>query len=210
MDVCKVTSSYQGGYYEEAEYEVAAVGWETQCFNCGGWGHQSRECPSENRQQRDSKGHNKGAGNVGHKAWECRGGRPVGSIEEEGDADENVPAGSVETVPISTVWKVGAVEMRVADEGFVEEIQTDWNVGAVHVQAADAVRIEVDRKPKRKNIEITVDSGAGANCWPQGLLQKVPMQPKAKGVRFRAANGTELKYYGTKNIQFMLGGGDGV
>lgn len=76
--------------------------------------------------------------------------------------------------------------------------------------AADAERIEVDRKPKKKSIDITVDSGAGASCWTQGLLKKVPMQSRAKGVRFRAANGAELQYLGTKNIKFKVGGEDRV
>jgi hypothetical protein len=29
------------------------------------------------------------------------------------------------------------------------------------------------------------------------------MNPKTKGVKFSAANGTELKYYGNKNVQFV-------
>ena len=70
--------------------------------------------------------------------------------------------------------------------------------------------MDVDEKPKMKSIEITIDSGAGASCWPQNLLKKVPMQPKARGVRFKAANGTELKYHGTKNIKFQANGKGGV
>jgi hypothetical protein len=34
------------------------------------------------------------------------------------------------------------------------------------------------------------------------------MGPKVKGVRFRAANGQELKYYGTKSIKFYPEGHD--
>ena len=55
---------------------------------------------------------------------------------------------------------------------------------------------------KVKTIEVTVDSGAGASCWPVKLLKEIPMGPKAKGVKFKAANGTELKYYGTKKVKF--------
>ena len=60
-----------------------------------------------------------------------------------------------------------------------------------------------------QKIEITLDSGAGASCWPQRLLPKVPLRPKAKGMRFKAANGTELKYYGTKSIRLTAAGGGG-
>ena len=58
-------------------------------------------------------------------------------------------------------------------------------------------------KTKKKSIEVTLDSGAGASCWPSNLLKEVPMGPKVKGLRFKAANGTELKYYGTKVVRFV-------
>ena len=64
-------------------------------------------------------------------------------------------------------------------------------------------KMEVENDSKTKAIEITVDSGAGASCWPAKLLKNIPMKEKDKGVRFKAANGTELKYYGTKNIKFQ-------
>ena len=48
-----------------------------------------------------------------------------------------------------------------------------------------------------------MDSGAGASCWPVNLLKGIPMGPKAKGVKFKAANGTELKYYGMKSVRFV-------
>ncbi len=34
-------------------------------------------------------------------------------------------------------------------------------------------------------------------------LEEHPDEPKTKGVKFSAANGTELKYYGNKNVQFV-------
>ena len=58
-------------------------------------------------------------------------------------------------------------------------------------------------KRRGKKVEITLDSGAGASCWPMNLWKGVPMGPKAKGVKFKAANGSELKYFGTKNVRFM-------
>ena len=70
--------------------------------------------------------------------------------------------------------------------------------------------MDLDEKPKTKTVQITLDSGAGASCWPQNLLKKIPMHAKDKGLRFKAANGTELKYHGTKNVKFRVDGNDGV
>ena len=58
MDIGRVAKS-DGNEYEDLE--VAAVGWRTQCYNCGGWGHQAKECPSEEKRH-DSKGNSKGDG----------------------------------------------------------------------------------------------------------------------------------------------------
>ena len=33
--------------HDHDDYEISAIGQHTQCYNCGGWGHMSRECPSE-------------------------------------------------------------------------------------------------------------------------------------------------------------------
>ena len=223
MDVGKVENEeYEG-------YDVGAVGWGTHCYNCGGWGHLSRECPSEKKKggvKGDGKGnHNsigkgggkdsgkgggKGGGKdsgkggkssgkgyqgtcyncgkVGHKAWECRSGKQVGAVDEEEEEGEEVQAGAVE---IGTVWNVGGVECCRDFHG---------------VNGVKAEKMMIDREAKVKKIEITIDSGAGASCWPEKLLRKLPMMAKDKGVRFKAANGTELKYHGTKNIKFQVGG----
>lgn len=220
MDIGKV--EWDGN---EDDYDVAAVGWQTQCYNCGGWGHQSRECSSEKKGKGGDKGKGKGnlgntfgkggkdfgkggkdfgkggkdsgkggggkgyqgtcfnCGKVGHKAWECRSGKRINAIEEHEDEDEEVQAAAVE---IGTVWNIGAVEVNKVD------------------------KMDLDEKPKTKTVQITLDSGAGASCWPQNLLKKIPMHAKDKGVRFKAANGTELKYHGTKNVKFRVDGDDGV
>lgn len=209
------------------DYDVAAVGWQTQCHNCGGYGHMSRECPSDKKGKGGEKGKGKGSfgkgtfgkggkdfgkggkdsgkggkdsgkgggggkgyqgacfncGKVGHKAWECRAEKRIHAIDEQEDENDEVPAGAV-------------------------EIGTIWNIGAVQVNGVN--KMEVDDVAKTKAVQITLDSGAGASCWPQKLLPKVPMHAKDKGVRFRAANGTELKYYGTKHIKFKVGSDGGV
>ena len=230
MDIGRVENE------EYDDYDVGAVGWGTHCYNCGGWGHMSRDCPSEKKGKGNAKGDGKGKGNyygkgggkdfgkgggkdfgkgggkdygkggksfgkgyqgtcficgkVGHKAWECRSGKQVGAVDEEEDEEEHhhcheVPAGSVE---IGTVWNIGGVECCHDVNGVKTE------------------KMMVDKGAKVKKVEITVDSGAGASCWPEKLLKKVPMMAKDKGVRFKAANGTELKYHGTKNIKFQVGG----
>jgi hypothetical protein len=57
-------------------------------------------------------------------------------------------------------------------------------------------------REKREVVEATLDSGAGANCWPEGMLPEVPIKPRALGVRFVAANGQDLAYHGRKEIRF--------
>ena len=77
------------------------------------------------------------------------------------------------------------------DEGEVQagavEIGTIWNIGGVEINKVQ--KMEAQNDPKTKAIEITLDSGAGASCWPAKLLKKIPMKEKDKGVRFMAANG---------------------
>ena len=87
------------------------------------------------------------------------------------------------------------------------DIGTIWNIGAIEVQKVEAM--DIDKGSATKKIEITVDSGAGASCWPASLLKKVPMKPKMTKMKFRAANGTEIKYHGMKNIRFQTEGGGG-
>lgn len=224
MDIGQVDENMCGTCCGD-DFEIAAVGWKTQCYNCGGWGHQARECPSEKKGKGEPKGDGKGkgyqfgkgggkgggkdfgkgggrdmgkgkgavkgyqgacfnCGKIGHKAWECRSGRQVGAVDEEDD-EEEVQANSVE---IGTVWNIAAV-----DANKIERMDVDEGMKGV----------------RTKGIEITIDSGAGASCWPSGLLKKVPMRPKDKGVRFKAANGTELKYHGTKYIKFQPKDGGG-
>ena len=81
------------------------------------------------------------------------------------------------------------------DEGEVQagavEIGTIWNTGGVEINKVQ--KMEVENGPKTNVIEITVDAGAGASCWPAKLLKKIPMKEKDKGV--------------TKNIKFQSEGG---
>ena len=51
-------------------------------------------------------------------------------------------------------------------------------------------------------VEVTLDSGAGASCWPRNLWPGQGMTAKTEGVRFSTASGEELKYYGNKVVRF--------
>jgi hypothetical protein len=44
MDVGRVA---EANAYDEGGYYVAAVEWKSPCYNCGGWGHMSKECLRE-------------------------------------------------------------------------------------------------------------------------------------------------------------------
>ena len=195
--------------HDHDDYEISAIGQHTQCYSCGGWEHMSRECPSEKKGKGKGKDFGKGGkdygkgcrdsgkrgkdsgkgyqgacfncGKVSHKAWECRSRSQVGAVGEEnyGNDEGEEQAGAVE---IGTIWNIGGVE--------INKVQ----------------KTEVENDPKTKAIEITVDSGAGASCWPAKSLKNILLKEKDKGVRFKAANGTELKYHGTKNIKFQSEG----
>lgn len=48
-------------------------------------------------------------------------------------------------------------------------------------------------------MEVTLDSGAGASCWPEECADGPEVQ--SRGAKFWTANGAELKYHGTNNIK---------
>ena len=158
-------------------------------------------------------------GKVGHKSAECR---QVGAVDEEADEEE----GDGE-VQVGTVWHVGAVEaskctvaavrkessdepdanlprLAYSNTDFSNMDETVVDVGKVECMDIDSDGFKTVRSKerKRKKVKITLDSGAGASCWPEKLWQDVPMGPKTKGVRFAAANGTALKYLGNKSMRF--------
>ena len=50
--------------------------------------------------------------------------------------------------------------------------------------------------------EVTLDTGAGVSVWPKGKLPQVKMEPKRKGLKMIAANGSEIEYFVQKAVQF--------
>ena len=102
----------------------------------------------------------------------------------EGEDDE----GGEGAVEVGTVWNVGIVDKI-----------TNIHVGCIEGKEA----IDVDTVQKEPNMcQSTLDSGAGASCWPKELMKDIPMKPKQKGVRFKAASGAELEYLGRTEITF--------
>jgi hypothetical protein len=49
---------------------------------------------------------------------------------------------------------------------------------------------------------ITLDSGAGVNVWPEGMLEDIPLRPPEPGLKMTAANGTEIPNLGCKVVEF--------
>jgi hypothetical protein len=111
--------------------------------------------------------------------------------------------------------EIGAVAMRIEEDGAVaeiaavtkkhtsqnHEIQNSRNHEFTKSRNHESRNSQIP-KVKRTKGSITLDSGAGASCWPNGKLKNVPMKPKMNGVKFIAAQGTELQCYGMKNIKF--------
>ena len=53
---------------------------------------------------------------------------------------------------------------------------------------------DVAYEENKEKGEATFDSGAGVSVWPKGKLKEVKMLPKQKGMRMKAANGTEIEW----------------
>jgi hypothetical protein len=52
-------------------------------------------------------------------------------------------------------------------------------------------------------VTVTLDSGAGCNVWPRGKrAADSKLLPKQPGMSMKAANGTEITYYGQRVIRF--------
>lgn len=184
----------------EQEYEmgVDAIGNHSQCFNCQGWGHASRECPSDRQNKGGGKSKGKGKGPDKGAGKGVKGGNDVGA-KGKGKGYQGTCYTCGKTG--HKAWEcrsrsVNAVQEEVGEE--VVEIGTVWNVG--HVEAVDVMAVEAGGK--KSKFQITLDSGAGASCWPVEWMPEVPMKPKLPGVKFRAANGEELEYFGRKDIGF--------
>ena len=96
--------------------------------------------------------------------------------------EEEVPQDSV------TVWRINNVETKNMWDALKEEDE---------VVAINEVEVK-----KKKRCTVTMDSGAGASCLPKDWMPGVPLQPMKKGVKFVAAEGSDMGYYGRKDVRF--------
>ncbi len=100
----------------------------------------------------------------------------------------------------------GAREVRAAREGRAARAKSDAayksRMCAIEKSVAAVSGMHTDANSREgPKVEVPLDSGAGASCWTTNLTKKIPMGPKVKGVKFGAASGTELRYYGTMRFQ---------
>ena len=105
--------------------------------------------------------------------------------------------------PLASAAKVVDAGNRIVMEkggSFIENVAT-----------GEKMKLRVDRGTyvfdvKYQNGEhgtITLDSGAGVNVWPEGMLKDIPLQPPEPGLKMTAANGTEIPNLGCKVVEFV-------
>jgi hypothetical protein len=148
-------------------------------------------------------------GRVGHKAVACR---QVGAVEQD-EADEEEADEEVTVRNVGVVEVMGKPEAETINKVVRSGKKSDYDKGKFAIDVGAVKTMNVDdgiqgddwqvKAPKKKFVKVTLDSGAGASCWPEKLWKAIPMNPKTKGVKFAAANGTELKYYGNKDVRFV-------
>ena len=108
--------------------------------------------------------------------------------------------------PLASAVRVVAAGNRVVfqpaefGESFIENIQTLENM-EVREHKGTYVFDVVYEQNGEKDIVIH-DSGAGVSVWPKGKLPEVKMEPKLKGLKMIAANGSSIENFGQKTLAF--------
>ena len=79
--------------HDHDDYEISAIGQRTQCYNCGGWEHVSRECPSEKKGKVKGKDFGKGGKDFGKGGKDYgKGGKDSGKGgKDSGKGDQGAP-----------------------------------------------------------------------------------------------------------------------
>ena len=57
------------------------------------------------------------------------------------------------------------------------------------------------KKTGEKDV-VTLDSGAGVSVWPKNKMPEVRLEPKQKGLKMVAANGSSIENFGQKTVAF--------
>ena len=166
MDIGEVSwdKSWDETYAEWEEAEVQAVGPNTQCHRCGGWGHMARECATEAKGKgkgNDSKGKGKGKGN------DSKG-------KGKGKGDDGKGKGKGYQGTCWTCGKVGhkshecrsrsaySVEEEIVEEADVGGV---WTIGNVEVQDETKVPELVEAPPGLDATWTRVRKGARLINW---------------------------------------------
>lgn len=105
--------------------------------------------------------------------------------------------------PLASAVSVAKAGNRIVvdgDGGYIEnkatgdrmKVRVEQNTFVYDVQLEDGALVTV-----------TFDSGAGCHVWPRGLSTGgARLLPKQVGMRMRAANGTDISYYGQRFVKF--------
>jgi glutamate 5-kinase len=106
--------------------------------------------------------------------------------------------------PLASAAAIVAAGNRImmgptAEENYIENVGTGEKM---QIRIEGGTYVFSVMYPDGEEGEITLDSGAGVNVWPNGLQMKVPLMPKKNGLRMTAANGTPIENLGTKVIRF--------
>ena len=85
----------------------------------------------------------------------------------------------------------------------MENLSTSRKIPMEKHKGIYVMDVEVNEGGKWKKVEIVVDSGAADNVMPRDMLRNQKKMPRAEGVRFAGADGSDLRNYGRKLVEFV-------
>ena len=113
---------------------------------------------------------------------------------------------------VADVSKPLAATAKVAKSGNIIVVHPDEDKCFIqNISTGERMRLREKRRTSvfdvvfedtKEKGEVTLDSGAGVSVWPKGKMKGVKMLPQQKGLRMKAANGTEIVNSGQKVIRF--------
>ena len=198
-----------------------------KCHNCGQEGHYKYNCPHKGYMKGYDKGGGKGqsrgswekggggkgygqpracftCGSLDHLARFCPSNKQVNEISSG-------PIGEPEILFIGATEVVKAqktkdIEMKMEDVDVCVLDDVDWDGDGVKCSLRDERQVmSVDGKGTWISMgqgEITVDSAADESCWPEDMGGAFQIRASKRNIRLRAANGTDMKHLGEKDVTF--------